>query len=217
VPIRILLVAAVLATAFWGLRRLFAGYGPRPVGTVLAAREWALVEAASEAMFPAGGPVPPSGEEAGVPAFVDRYVASVPPGMRRLVRLLLLLFEQATLILPAPGAGGRRRFSDLPLAQRAAVFEAWRTSRLFARRLSFTSLRALLCMGYLADPAVLRELGLAPFEITPPIARADLLYPPIGRPRSEIRYRETTPPSDGTPLEIGGPIDPAYRGSGASS
>jgi len=168
-------------------------------------------------MFPPGGAIAASGQEAGVPAFVDRYVASVPSAMRLLMRLLLLLFEQATLLFPAPGAGGHRRFSSLTPDQRAAVFEAWRTSRLFPRRLAFTSLRALLCMGYLADPTVLRELGLAPWAITSPIAEADLLYPPIGRPRAEIRHRETTPPSDGTPLRIGGPIDPSYRGSQASS
>ena len=216
-PIRFVLATAVLSALAWGVQRRFGGYPPHPGGQLLGAREWAFLEAASEVMFPPGGALSPSGREAGVPAFVDGYVASVPSGMRLLMRLLLLLFEQATLLFSAPGAGGHRRFSDLSTAQRAAVFEGWRTSRLFPRRLAFTSLRALLCMGYLADPAVLRELGLAPWEIVPPIAKADLLYPPIGRPRAEIRHRETTLPSDGTPLEIGGPIDPGYRGSEAAS
>ena len=163
-------------------------------------------------MFPPGGAVPPSGREAGVPAYVDRYVCGVPPLIGRLMRLLFLLIEQATLVFPAPGGGGRGRFSSLTVEQRVAVLEAWRTSGFFPRRLVFTSLRAILCMGYLADPAVLRALDLAPFEIDSPVAEADLLYPPVGRPRSEIRHTETTPPSDGTPL-LGGAIHPAYRGT----
>jgi hypothetical protein len=211
VPIRILLLAALAAAAVWGLRRLLAGYAVAEPRTTLAAREWAMVAAAAEAMFPPGGAIPASGLEAGVPAYVDRYVGSVPPTIRLLMRMLFLLFEQATLLLPAPGPGGRRRFSDLSVEQRVAVLERWRTSGFFPLRLAFTSLRAILCMGYLADPAVLRQLDLAPWDIEPPVARADLLYPPVGRPRSEIRHRETTRPSDGTPLEIGGPIHPAYR------
>jgi len=211
VPIRVLLLAAVVAVAFWGLRRLFAGYDVRERRTTLAAREWALVAAASDALLPPGGAIAPSAAEAGVPAYVDRYVGNVPPNMRLLMRMLFLLFEQATLFVAAPGPGGRRRFSDLSLEQRVAVLERWRTHSLYPLRLVFMSLRAILCMGYLADPAVLRTLGLAPWDIEAPVAAADLLYPPIGRPRSEIRHHATTAPSDGTPLEIGGPIHPAYR------
>jgi hypothetical protein len=213
VPIRVLLVAAVLVVVVWGLRRLFGGYEPRPRARHLSAREWALIEAVCDAMFPPGGAIPPSGREAGVPDYVDGYVAAVPPLTGRLMRMLFLLVEQATLIFPAPGSGGRRRFSDLTVEQRVASLESWRTSGFFPRRLVFTSLRAILCMGYLADPAVLRALRLAPWDITPPVAEADLLYPPVGQPRSAIRHTETTPPSDGTPLEIGGPIHPDYRGS----
>jgi len=213
VLIRFLLLAALLAAAFWGLRRLLGGYSVTEPRVSLAAREWALVAATSDAMFPAGGPVAPSGGEAGVPAYVDRYVGSVPSGIRLLMRLLFLLFEQATLFVRAPGSGGRRRFSDLDVDQRVAVLEAWRTSGFFPKRLVFTSLRAILTMGYLADPAVLRSLDLAPWDIESPVCQADLLYPPVGRPRSEIRHTETTPPSDGTPLEIGGPLHPDYRGA----
>jgi len=211
VPIRFLLGAAVLAVAFWGLRRLLAGYPEAREARTLARREWALVAAAADALFPPGGPIEPSGSDAGVPGYVDRYVGSVPPGVRLLMRALLLLFEQATLVFPAPGPGGRRRFSDLTVEQRVAVLEGWRTSGFFPRRLVFTSLRAILCMAYLADPAVLRRLDLAPWDITPPVVEADLLYPPVGRPRSEIRHREATPPSDGTPHEPGAPIHPDYR------
>ena len=210
-PIRFLLFAALFAVAFWGFRRWFGGYARTPTAEALAPREWALVAATADALFPAGGVIPPSGSEAGVPAYVDHYVASVPSSVRLLMRLLFAMFEQATLFFPAPGRGGRRRFSGLSVDQQVAVLEGWRSSGLFPRRLVFTSLRAIMSMGYLADPAVLRQLDLAPLEFTSPVAAADLLYPPVGRPRSEIRHHETTAPSDGTPHEIGGPIHHAYR------
>ncbi len=213
-PTRLLLLAALSATALWGVRRLLFGYAALPAPTrVLARREWALVEGVSEAMFPAGGAIPTSGREADVTGYVDRYVASVPPGVRLLMRMLLLLVEQATLFFPAPGPGGRRRFSALDVEQRVAVLEGWRTSSLFLRRLVFTSLRAILCMGYLADPKVLRQLGVAPYEIERVVLEPDLLYPPVGRPRSAIRFHEAdlTPPSDGTPLDLDAPLHPGYR------
>ena len=183
--LRLLLAAALI----WAIRRLFFGYPPAQPARVLSAREQALVRAAGDAMFPRGGALPPSGSQAGVPGYVDRYVASVPPGIRRLMRMLFLLVEQATLFFPAPAPRGRRRFTSLSAAQQEAVLEGWRTSGLYPRRLAFTSLRAILTMGYLADPAVLRRLNLAPFDVTPPVLDADLLYPPAGSARTACRSR----------------------------
>ena len=125
-------------------------------------------------------------------------------------RLLFLLVEHATLLFPAPGPRGFRRFSSLAPAQREAALDGWRTSRLFPRRLVFASLRALLTNAYVADPGVLRGLGLTPFAIDTPVCEADLLYPPIGRPPAAIRHVATTPPSDGTPLDPAAPRHPAY-------
>ena len=128
-------------------------------------------------------------------------------------RLLFLLVEQATLVFAAPGAGGRRRFSSLRPEQRVAALEGWQRSRFFPRRLVFTSLRAVLTMGYLADPTVLGALRLAPYAIPVPVGEADLLYPPIGRGPEAIPYGpdDRTPPSDGTPLDLAGPLHPGYR------
>lgn len=210
--LRLLLLAAVI----WGIRRLFFGYpGPGAAGPtrVLTRPERALVVAAADAMFPRGGAIPPSASQAGVPEYVDAYVGRVPGPIRLLMRLLFLLVEHATLFFPAPGGGGRRRFSSLSESQRQAALEGWRTSSLFPRRLVFTSLRAILCMAYLADPAVLRRLDLAPPEIDTPVLEPDLLYPPAGRPRSAIRHgpEDRTPPSDGTPIPDDAPLHPAYR------
>jgi hypothetical protein len=105
------------------------------------------------------------------------------PRLRFLMHLLFFLLEHATLFFPAPGRAGRRRFSSLALEQRTASLEAWRTSRLYPRRLVFSSLRAILTMGYFAHPSVLRQLGLAPYAVRTPI-RDDLWYPRIGASRA---------------------------------
>ena len=208
-------LAILLAAGAYGAWRLCAGYARPAAGRfrILAPREVAFLEAACEALFPVGGELAPSGREARVPEWVDGYLALQPGRGRRLMRLLFCLLEQATILFAAPGRGGRRRFSSLDPAQRVAHLEGWQRSRLFPRRLVFTSLRAILTMGYFADPAVLRSLGLAPFRVAVPVGEADLLYPPIGRPRSAIRFgpADLTPPSDGSPL-LGAPLHPDYDG-----
>jgi hypothetical protein len=126
------------------------------------------------------------------------------------MRLLLLLVEHATLVFPAPPPRGRRRFSALAPAQRVAALEGWRASRFFARRLVFTSLRALLMMGYFAHPAVLRQLRLAPYAIDTPVVEADLLFPRVGAHPDTIRYTEAelTPRRPAAPLDLDGPLHP---------
>jgi hypothetical protein len=202
----------------YAVSRVFVGY-PRPLRpmAVLARSEVAFVAGAAEATFPAGGGIPPSGLDADLPGYTDRLMAAAHPRMRFLMHLLFFLLEHATLFFPAPGRGGRRRFSSLTCEQRAAALEGWRTSRLFPRRLVFASLRAILTMGYFAYPAVLRQLGLAPYEIPTPIRDVDLWYPRIGASRASIRLTQAdlTPPSDGRPIPLDAPLHPRYREAGA--
>lgn len=186
----LLVTVGLLATAF----RVWGRQPAREGGTVLAPRELAFLAAVSDATFPEGGPVAPSGSRAGLPGYADRYAGAVPPATRRLMRALYFLVEHGTLLFPAPGPGGRRRFSLLEREQQVAVLEGWRTSSLFPRRLVFQSLRAILTMGYFADAEVQATLGLVPAAITSPVVEADLLYPPIGRPKSEIRHRVADAP-----------------------
>lgn len=152
----------------WVLVRVFWGHAP-PAAPLrsLSRREAAFVTSAAAAIFPAGGAVPPSGGEARVAAHTDRWLAQVEPRVRVLMRLLFFLVEHATLFFPAPGLDGFRRFSSLRPDQREAALEGWRTSRLGPRRLVFQGLRAIVTMGYLSHPPVLRELGLAPRDIVP--------------------------------------------------
>jgi hypothetical protein len=202
----------------WALLRFAAGYGRRdPALSQLSAREYTLVCAAADAAFPPGGVIPISGTQAGIPAHADRYLAALPARNRLLIRLLFVLIEHATLIFKAPGWDGWRRFSSLSLEQRMAVLEGWARSKFQPRRLVFQGLRAILTMGYFACPEVLRAMGLAPLAIETPVVAADLLYPPIGQPKSAIRFGvadlERAVPR--TPLDPHGPLQPGFEESPA--
>lgn len=208
------LLALVLVGVAW---RVFGGYAPRPRAAALSRREMACVEAVAEAVFPPGGAIEASGRDADVADYVDRLVAASQRRQRVLMRLLFFAFEHGTLLFPAPGGWrGLRRFSSQGLEQRAAALEAWRTSALFPRRLVFTSLRALVTMGYLACPSVQRRLGFTPYAIDTPVCPADLLYPRIGSSRADLRLgpEDLTPPREVAPIALDDPrLDDTGRGS----
>jgi len=196
-----------------GFRRAFAGYprADRPF-QMLASREVALISATAEVMFPQRGAIPFSGRDADIPRYADRFLSAVEPGARWQIRALFALFEHATLIFSAPGWRGRKRFSSLSFEQRELVLQGWSQSPHFARQLVFTALRAILTMGYLGHPTVMRHLRVAPYAFESPISEADLLYPKIAAHPDTIRYSESdlTAPSDGTPIDIDGPLHAVY-------
>jgi hypothetical protein len=178
----------ILAGVAWLCARFVVGYPtPPPSVRLLRPREYATITAAASATFPRGGAVPLSGMDANVAGHVDRFVEAQPSGSRRLIRLLFVLVEHATIVFPAEGAGARRRFSALTPAQQVVYLEGWRTSGLFLRRLVFTSLRAIVTMGYLSHPDVLAALDLVPQSIEGRPTEADGLWPPIGQPSSLSR------------------------------
>ena len=85
------------------------------------------------------------------------------------------------------------------------------------RRIVFTSLRALCTLGYLADPAVLRALQLAPYAIDTPIVEADLLYPRIGEPSGSVRLERKDLSGDhaAPPIDLLGPLLQGYTEEGS--
>ncbi len=175
----------------------------------LSRREYAFVEAAAEAMVPHGGTLEPSGRDAGVARYVDGFVASQPRRLRALIHLLVFLCEHAAVFFPLGGRRGFRPFTRLSPEARVRYLDGWSTSSWAPRRLVFTSLRAIVTLGYLADPAVLRALSLAPKAIESPVCEADLLWPRVGERRDQIPYRrqDLTDPSAGLPL----PLDAALH------
>ena len=172
------IAAALCVGAIW--LRFFAGYEPAPAGIrALGAHEYATVRAVGLVTFPPGGAVEPGADEAGVPAYVDRYVAAQPPAQRTLMRLLFFLVEHATVFFPPAGPAGMRRFTRLDASRQAQYLDGWGRSRLFPRRLVFSSLRAIVTMGFLADPGVRSRLELEPIAVTRAPSPADDLWPPL--------------------------------------
>jgi len=189
------------------LFRLFAGV-PRPAhpSGLLSNAEVAFLEAAGATLIPSiECGLARSGPEADLTAFADRYVGALPPRQRQLIRAMLVFFEQSTLLFPARGPGGFRRFSRLSTEQRLGVLEGWAASPWGWRRSLFTALRAFVVMGVLGHPENLSGLGLSPWEIDSPTIESDLLYPVIGEPRSSIALTEDdlTHVRDTTPLRPG--------------
>ena len=193
-------VVAALVIGIFLAYRLRAGY-PAVSYRVLNRGEAAFLSAAAETFFPATPGLPVDGLSAGLPEWVDRYLAALPTRQRGLLRALFLLFEQATLVFPARGVGAFRRFSAMSSEQRLAYLEGWERSRLHPRRLALTALRAVLVLGYVSNEQNLARLGLTRWEIEPVVVPADLLYPPVGRSRDAI----AASPSD---LDRGAPRPP---------
>jgi hypothetical protein len=186
------LLALVLVASVVVAARLLLGY-PQPTSPTarLSRGEVAFLNAVGDAFAPAvEGALARSGAEAELPAFTDEYLAALPERQRRLIRLMLVFFEQSTLLFPAPGRRGFARFSKLRSEQREALLGAWESSPLAMRRTMFTALKAFVIMGVVAHRDNLAHLGLTPWDIDSPVIESDLLYPPVGRARSEIAFDE---------------------------
>lgn len=142
----------------------------------LSAGEARLIEAAANAFFPPGGPIPRSGVDAGCVAWFERYLGLSDARQRLLVRMMLAFVQHAPLVFGPE----RRRFTRASPAARIAFLKRASTSRIYFLRVVFLSLRAMMTMAYLADPAVMAAIGMradtdpfglgdrAPLERVPP-------------------------------------------------
>jgi len=162
----LLWILPALAALLLLARALAFGYPPRrlPRGSLLGRKEQAIVAACADALFPPGGPIPISGTDAGLIAYMDGYIRGLPALPRLLGRLLFHSIEHGPWLF-----GPRRaRFTRLCPAERSAALRDMAQSSLYFRRVSFISMRAMLTMGYLAHPDVARTMrmaaNLAPFE-----------------------------------------------------
>ena len=112
--------------------------------------EQTMIAACADAMFPPAGPIPVSGTQAGLVAYVDTYLKGLPWAQRVLVRLLFLFIQLSPWLF-----GPRRsRFTRLSPADRIRVFGDMAVSTIYFRRVAFLSMRAIMTMGYFACPLV---------------------------------------------------------------
>lgn len=162
-PRAVLIGAVATGLAALAVRGTMGGY--RPVGTghrVLSAKEQEIVAACADAFFPAGGPIPVSGTEAGLVEYMDDYVDRLPIERGRLVRLLLHFIEHGPWVFgPKPV-----RFTKLDPDARRDVLDRMRRSPIYFRRIAFLSMRTMLTMGYLAHPKVAEAMQMSN-DVTP--------------------------------------------------
>ena len=157
-----LFVAAVVLL----IRGVFLGYprGALPAGSMLSAKEQAVVAAVADALFPAEGPIPVSGTEAGLVLYMDTHTRRVPPGIRVLIHLLIAFIEHGPWLFGPKHA----RFTRLRPIERVEALDAMVKSSLYLRRVSFFSIRTILSMGYLANAKVAESIGfiahISPFD-----------------------------------------------------
>ena len=122
----------------------------------LTAAERALVSAVASTFFPPSGPIAISGIEAGVPDYFAGYLRRSGTRQAVLIRLLLAFTELSPLMF----GPCRRRFTQLSHDQRVRFLDTVRTSRIYFRRVSFVSFRAMMTMAYLANDEVARQIGM---------------------------------------------------------
>jgi hypothetical protein len=102
-----LLGALALGFASLAARTLFRGK-PAPAGlTALTPREAAVLDILSLVYFPPGIALGLDARQAGMVPYLDGYVSTLGAGERKLMRAMLLAFDQGTLLAgkwtPAPG------------------------------------------------------------------------------------------------------------------
>lgn len=148
------------------VRGIALGYPPPRLARpkLFSRKEQAIVAACADALFPPGGPIPISGTEAGLVDYLDGYIGGLPPLPRLLGRLLFHSVEHG------PWAFGPRRvrFTRLRPEERIRALRELYESPHYFRRVSALSMRAMMTMGYLANPRVAELMRMradvAPFE-----------------------------------------------------
>lgn len=123
---------------------------------VLSSREYAVVGALALRLVPlrSGWPSP---EDVRVAFNVDRILVRADEGVRRDVKALLALFENA--LAGFIFAGETAPFTRLSPEAQDARLRGWQESRLALRRTGFEALRALCMAAYYGSPLTWQSLG----------------------------------------------------------
>lgn len=155
---RLLLGGALAAVGTAGgslvYRTLWGRRPPAEGLTRLTPEELATVLALAEVYFPGVDGMPPL-EEIDIAGRMDRYIAGLPGQLGRLTQLLIRTFEWTSVA----GSSHLTRFSRLPLDARTRIVDAWEGSSIYARRMSFLTLKLAVSQAYLDDEQVREAAG----------------------------------------------------------
>jgi hypothetical protein len=117
------------------------------------------VNAIAETLFPAGGPLVTTVQDADVVHYVDTLLSSLQTQERVLVRCLFTLFE-IQLIVTQPRAF--TRFSKASHQARTRSMAQWEKSPMHLQRIVFQAMRSLILWAYVDHPTVAKEIGIVP-------------------------------------------------------
>ncbi len=113
------------------------------------------IAALSEAIFPENEFGAPDWKSTQMLDRTVEYLHELPPPQRRLLLLLFLFVEFASIFL----VFGFRRFSKLSATRRTAVIRGWRRSTFFPFRVLGDAVKATTTMMYMSHPSVVEHIG----------------------------------------------------------
>ncbi len=157
--------AGIAAVAAGGASALVIGIGhggryaeiePACELLYLRRREYTIVAALANTMFPPGNAIGLSGTDARVPEYIDRWLEGQGEAKAGEFRMMMMLFEHGTTAF-----GLRvRRFTRLGAVARERYLRRWETTRLYSRRMLAMALKSALGIAYFAHPEVRERIGL---------------------------------------------------------
>jgi len=122
----------------------------------LRKREYTIVAALADTIFPPGNEIGLSGTEARVPEYIDRWLEGQGEAKAGEFRMMMMLFEHGTAAF-----GLRvRRFTNLSTQAQENYLRRWETTRLYSRRMLAMALKSALGIAYFAHPEVQKRIGI---------------------------------------------------------
>lgn len=154
---RVMLAALVILVLINAFRLGFVSYpGPDVSLEYLTDKEYAILKAAADTLLPGTAKAPPA-SALGVPAAIDRYMATSDPELSGPFRQLLLVLEHGTTVFGFKF----RRFTELSHAERTDYLTRWAGSSLGIQRQGFMGLKKLVNTFYYIEPASWQGIGYA--------------------------------------------------------
>lgn len=137
--------------------RNLSGYVlPRGIALrALSTKELIVLAAVCERICAPDGPDAPRPDGLAMAAWLDGYIATMDPPVRRDLSALFALVEHGSSLFRL----GATRFSHLSIAEQDATLQDWSTSALSVRRQGFQGLRALAFLAYWRQDATWPLLG----------------------------------------------------------
>jgi hypothetical protein len=131
---------------------------PDAIYRALGVRELTVLGAIAATLLPPTRRLPVELADTSLLIRVDRFLADGDPLLAAQFRLLLHGFDR----YPQWLSRHFTRFSRLEALGRAEVLESFAGSRLYGKRMVYTTIKAVVCNHYFADPLVMQSLGYKP-------------------------------------------------------